>query len=96
MPLLDTVTFQMAPSIEQKNTQTDVKFASLASELDKASKQRFLELIHSDGFAVLGLILCVVQTLVAPAGQTLFLFITVGGLRARYVAGSPGCGSAPG
>ena len=42
---------QMAPSIEQKNTQTDVKFASLASELDKASKQRFLELIHSDGFA---------------------------------------------
>ena len=29
------------------------------------------------GFAVLGLILCVVQTLVAPAGQTLFLFITV-------------------
>ena len=42
---------QMAPSIEQKNTQTDVKFASLASELDKASKQRFLELIHSNGFA---------------------------------------------
>ena len=42
---------QMAPSIEQKNTQTDVKFASLASELDNASKQRFLELIHSDGFA---------------------------------------------
>ena len=41
----------MAPSIEQKNTQTDVKFASLASELDRASKQRFLELIHSDGFA---------------------------------------------
>ncbi len=30
---------QMAPSIEQKNTQTDVKFASLA-ELDKTSKQR--------------------------------------------------------
>ena len=42
---------QMAPSIEQKNTQTDVKFASLASELDQASKQRFLELIHSEGFA---------------------------------------------
>ena len=32
------------------------------------------------GFAVLGLILCVVQTLVAPAGQVLFLCITVGGL----------------
>ncbi|MBF0978326.1 MAG: energy-coupling factor transporter transmembrane protein EcfT, partial [Atopobium sp.] len=32
------------------------------------------------GFAVLGLILCIVQTLVAPAGQVLFLCITVGGL----------------
>ena len=36
------------------------------------------------GFAVLGLILCVVQTLVAPASQTLFLFITVGGLERGF------------
>ena len=36
------------------------------------------------GFAVLGLILCVVQTLVAPAGQMLFLFITVGGLERGF------------
>ncbi len=36
------------------------------------------------GFAVLGLILCVVQTLVAPAGHVLFLCITVGGLERGF------------
>lgn len=32
------------------------------------------------GFTVLGFILCMVQTLVTPSGQQLFLFITSGGL----------------
>ena len=36
------------------------------------------------GFAVLGLILCIVQTLAAPAGQVLFLCITTGGLERGF------------
>ena len=42
---------QMTPSVEKKNTEATQKFESLAFQLDAASKDRFLELIHSEGFA---------------------------------------------
>ncbi len=54
---------------------------SLLRELSQMLRR--LSLVFS--FAVLGLILCVVQTLVTPAGQA-SLFITVGGLGAASVA----------
>lgn len=42
---------QSAPSIEWVNTETTEKYAGLAAELDGASRERYLELLHTDGFA---------------------------------------------
>ena len=42
---------QSAPSIEWVNTETTEKYAGLAAELDSASRERYLELLHTDGFA---------------------------------------------
>ncbi len=42
---------QAAPSIEWVNTETTEKYADLAAELDAASRERYLELLHADGFA---------------------------------------------
>lgn len=42
---------QAAPSIEWVNTETTEKYAALAAELDAASRERYLELLHADGFA---------------------------------------------
>lgn len=42
---------QSAPSIEKLNTETTQKYLPLASELDAAARKRFLELIHTEGFA---------------------------------------------
>lgn len=42
---------QSAPSIEWVNTETTEKYADLAAELDAASRERYLELLHADGFA---------------------------------------------
>ncbi len=42
---------QSAPSIEWINTESTDKYADLASELDRASRERYLDLLRSDGFA---------------------------------------------
>ena len=40
-----------APSIELLNTEMTEKYAGLAAELDAASRERYLDLLHTDGFA---------------------------------------------
>ena len=42
---------QSAPSIEWVNTETTEKYAALAAELDAASRERYLDLLHTEGFA---------------------------------------------
>ena len=42
---------QSAPSIEWVNTETTEKYADLAHELDVASREKYLDLLHTDGFA---------------------------------------------
>ena len=40
-----------APSIELLNTEATEKYAGLAAELDSASRERYLDLLHTEGFA---------------------------------------------
>ena len=40
-----------APSVELNNTETAEKFAGLAAELDATSRERYLDLLHTEGFA---------------------------------------------
>ena len=40
-----------APSIELLNTEMTEKYAGLAAELDAASRERYLDLLHTEGFA---------------------------------------------
>ena len=42
---------QSAPSIEWVNTESTAKYAELASALDSASREHYLELLHTKGFA---------------------------------------------
>lgn len=42
---------QSAPSIEWVNTETTEKYADLAHELDAASREHYLDLLHTEGFA---------------------------------------------
>ena len=42
---------QSAPSIEYENTETTAKYADVSHALDQASHERFLDLIHTEGFA---------------------------------------------
>lgn len=42
---------QSAPSIEWVNTETTQKYADLAAQLDAASREAYLGLLHTDGFA---------------------------------------------
>ena len=42
---------QSAPSIEWLNTETGEKYADLAAELDAASRERYHDLLHTEGFA---------------------------------------------
>ena len=41
----------LAPSVELLNTETTEKYAALAAELDAASRERYLDLLHTEGFA---------------------------------------------
>ncbi len=41
---------QSAPSVEWTNTETSTDFWDLAELLDHASRERYLELLHTDGF----------------------------------------------
>ena len=40
-----------APSIELANTEATEKYAELTAELDAASRERYLDLLHTEGFA---------------------------------------------
>ena len=40
-----------APSIELANTEATERYAGLADELDRASRERYLDLLHTEGFA---------------------------------------------
>lgn len=42
---------QSAPSIEWVNTESTEKYADLASALDAASREHYLDLLHTEGFA---------------------------------------------
>ena len=42
---------QSAPSVEWVNTETSTDFLDLAEQLDHASRERYLQLLHVDGFA---------------------------------------------
>ena len=42
---------QSAPSVEKRNTDMTKKYADMASKLDEAAHTRFLDLLHTDGFA---------------------------------------------
>lgn len=42
---------QSAPSIEYVNTESTLKYADMAQTLDKVSRERYLDLLNSDGFA---------------------------------------------
>lgn len=42
---------QSAPSIEVINTETTEKYADVSEALDRESRKRFLDLLHTDGFA---------------------------------------------
>ncbi|MDP9858419.1 phosphoenolpyruvate carboxylase [Olsenella profusa DSM 13989] len=41
---------QSAPSIEYVNTESTAKYADLASALDRASRERYLDLLNTEGF----------------------------------------------
>ena len=40
-----------APSVELVNTEATERYAALAAELDAASRERYLDLLHAEGFA---------------------------------------------
>jgi phosphoenolpyruvate carboxylase len=42
---------QSAPSIEVINTETTEKYADVSEALDRESRKRFLDLLHTEGFA---------------------------------------------
>ena len=42
---------QSAPSMEKRNTDMTKKYADMASKLDEAAHNRFLDLLNTDGFA---------------------------------------------
>ena len=42
---------QSSPSIEYVNTETTAKYADVATALDRASRERYLDLLNSEGFA---------------------------------------------
>ena len=42
---------QSAPSVEKRNTDMTAKYANMASKLDEAAHNRFLDLLNTDGFA---------------------------------------------
>lgn len=42
---------QSAPSVEKRNTDMTKKYADMASKLDEAAHERFLDLLNTDGFA---------------------------------------------
>ena len=42
---------QSAPSVEKRNTDMTAKYADMASKLDEAAHNRFLDLLNTDGFA---------------------------------------------
>ena len=42
---------QSAPSVEKRNTDMTKKYADMASKLDEAAHNRFLDLLNTDGFA---------------------------------------------
>ena len=42
---------QSAPSVEKRNTDMTKKYADMASKLDEAARNRFLDLLNTDGFA---------------------------------------------
>ena len=42
---------QSAPSIEWVNTESTEKYAGLSASLDAASREHYLDLLHTDGFA---------------------------------------------
>lgn len=42
---------QLAPSVSKRNSEAAVRFAGLADQLDRASRERFLQLVRSPGFA---------------------------------------------
>ena len=42
---------QSAPSVEKSNTDMTKKYADMASKLDEAAHNRFLDLLNTDGFA---------------------------------------------
>ncbi len=42
---------QSAPSVEKRNTDMTKKYADMASKLDEAAHNRFLNLLNTDGFA---------------------------------------------
>ena len=42
---------QSAPSVEKRNTDMTKKYADMASKLDDAAHNRFLDLLNTDGFA---------------------------------------------
>ena len=42
---------QSAPSVEKRNTDMTAKYANMASKLDEAAHNRFLNLLNTDGFA---------------------------------------------
>ena len=42
---------QSAPSVEKRNTEMTEKYADMASKLDEAAHERFLDLLNTDGFA---------------------------------------------
>ncbi|MBW3082251.1 phosphoenolpyruvate carboxylase [Bifidobacterium sp. 6T3] len=42
---------QSAPSIEKTNTEMTEKYADMTAQLNDSSHERFLDLIHTDGFA---------------------------------------------
>ena len=42
---------QSAPSVEKRNTDMTEKYADMASKLDEAAHERFLDLLNTDGFA---------------------------------------------
>ena len=47
----DATLLQSAPSVEKRNTDMTKKYADMASKLDEAAHNRFLDLLNTDGFA---------------------------------------------
>ena len=40
-----------APSVERVNTEASVRFSDVAARLNEAAYERYLDLLHTDGFA---------------------------------------------